>query len=197
VLDSGVLGELEQIDAAFGIPAGEIPLDDIRFDLAMGGGAMMDLGCYPIQWVRFAADAEPHVVSAEALCPLPGVDGSIHASLRWPSGPTGSVNASMLHDGDDYEVWLRVTGERGTMLAMNPLAPQRGGAVLTLDSADERRTVQADRSTTYYHQLVAFRDAVEQGTPFPSTADDGVRNMELIDACYRAAGLEPRPSAPE
>ena len=32
------------------------------------------------------------------------------------------------------------------------------------------------------------------GTPFPTTADDGVRNMEIVDACYRAAGLEPRPA---
>ena len=58
-------------------------------------------------------------------------------------------------------------------------------------------TIVAERSSTYFHQLVAFRDAIEEGTPFPTTADDAVRNMELLDECYRAAGLEPRPSAPD
>ena len=58
-----------------------------------------------------------------------------------------------------------------------------------------RSTHEVDRSATYFHQLVAFRDAIVDGVPFPTTADDGVRNMEIIDACYRAAGLEPRPSA--
>ena len=197
VLDSGVLGTIERIDAMFGIPNTDIPVDDIRFDLALGGGATMDLGCYPIQWVRFAAGAEPQVVSAEADCPLPDIDGSLHASLRWPSGITGSVASSMLYGGDRYEVWLRVRGDGGTMLVTNPLAPQRDGVSLTVESAGVQRTVESDRTTTYYHQLVAFRDAVEQGAPFPTTAEDAVRNMEVIDACYHAAGLEPRPSAPD
>jgi len=197
VLDSGELGTIEQIDAMFGIPKGDIPLDDIRFDLALGGGATMDLGCYPIQWVRFAAGAEPQVVSAEADCPLPGIDGSLTATLRWPSGAAGSVASSMLHGGDRDEVWLRVTGDAGTMRVTNPLAPQRDGASLTVESSGERRTVESDRTTTYYHQLVAFRDAVEHDAPFPTTAEDAVRNMEVIDDCYRAAGLEPRPSAPD
>ena len=54
---------------------------------------------------------------------------------------------------------------------------------------------QVARTSTYFHQLEAFRDAIVDGTPFPTTADDGVRNMEIIDACYRAAGLQPRPTA--
>jgi hypothetical protein len=47
-----------------------------------------------------------------------------------------------------------------------------------------------------FRQLIAFRDAVEHGASFPTTADDGVRSMAVMDACYRAAGLELRPSAP-
>jgi hypothetical protein len=43
--------------------------------------------------------------------------------------------------------------------------------------------------------MVAFRDAIIDGVPFPTTADDGVRTMEIVDACYRAAGLDPRPAA--
>jgi uncharacterized spore protein YtfJ len=43
-----------------------------------------------------------------------------------------------------------------------------------------------------FHQLIAFRDARARGF-VPTTADDGVRNIAVIDACDRAAGLEPRP----
>jgi predicted dehydrogenase len=194
VLDSGVLGEIERIEAVFDIPDGEIPRTDIRWDLALGGGATMDLGCYSIQWARFAAGADPEVVSAEAVCPVPGVDGSLVAELRWPSGTTGSVGSSMIADGDRVVTYLKVRGSGGTMTATNPLAPQNGSAVLTVETGDGRTEQEADRSATYYHQLVAFRDAVVDGAPFPTTADDGVRNMEIIDACYRAAGLDPRPA---
>jgi predicted dehydrogenase len=192
VLDSGVLGALQHVDAVFDIPDGNISRDDIRWSLPLGGGATMDLGCYSIQWARFAAGGDPDVVSAQAECPVEGVDGSLVAELRWPSGVTGRVGSSMI--APRVDVHLRVIGERGEMLATNPLAPQNGGALLTVDTDAGKVTHEVDPSATYFHQLVAFRDAIERGAAFPTTADDGVRNMEIIDACYRAAGLEPRPS---
>lgn len=191
-IDSGVLGRIDRIEAAFDLADGRIPRDDIRWDLALGGGATMDLGCYPIQWVRFAAQAEPDVVSATAACPVDEVDGSLGAVLSWPSGVTGHVHSSMVAEAD--AAWLKVSGESGTMTATNPLAPQNGGAELTVETADRTTTEEVDPSATYYHQLVAFRDAIEHGSPFPTTAADGVRNMEIVDACYRAAGMFPRPS---
>ena len=193
-LDSGELGRIDRIEAAFDIPDGWIPRDDIRWDLALGGGATMDLGCYSIQFVRWAAEAEPDVVSAEADCPVDEIDGRLTAELRWPSGVTGRITSSMIAPGERVETWLRVIGEHGRLIATNPLAPQRGAA-LVVEVGDRIRYELADTSSTYYHQLVAFRDAIEHGASFPTTTDDGVRNMELIDACYRAAGLRPRPTA--
>ncbi len=194
VLDSGVLGRIDRIEAVFDIPNGRIEGDDIRWNLSLGGGATMDLGCYPIQWVRFAAGGDPDVVSAEAVCPVDGVDGSLVAELRWPSGVTGSIGSSMIADGAQVDAFLKVTGERGTMLATNPLAPQLGGAEITVDTLDGTVTHEVDDSATYFHQLVAFRDAIVDGAEFPTTADDGVRNMGIVDACYRMAGLDPRPT---
>lgn len=195
VLDSGALGRLVRVEAAFNLSESVIPRDDIRWELAIGGGSTMDLGCYPIQWVRFAVGDEPEVVSAVAECPVEGVDGMLRAELRWASGVTGSIESSMIAEPDQHAAWLRVTGERGTLLANNPLAPQNGGAVITVDAESGRRSLEAERSTTYFHQLVAFRDAIEGGAAFPTTIADGVANMAVIDACYRAAGLEPRPVA--
>lgn len=197
ILDSGELGDVVRIEAAFDIPTGEIPRDDIRWDLAIGGGSTMDLGCYPIQWVRWAAGGDPEVVSAVAECPVPGIDARLTAELRWPGGATGMITSAMEADGAEVESWLRVSGERGTMLATNPLAPQFGGAAITIDVGGSTRTIESDPSTTYSHQLAAFRDAIVDGASFPTTADDGVRTMAIIDACYRAAGMDPRPSVTE
>jgi predicted dehydrogenase len=194
VLDSGVLGPLVRVAAAFDIPTGEIPRDDIRWDLAIGGGSTMDLGCYPIQWVRWAVGSDPEVVSAVADEPVPGIDATLTAELRWPGGITGTITSSMEHPGSEASIFLEVIGERGTMHATNPLAPQYGGATITVESPGGTQTIEADPSTTYFHQLVAFRDAIVDGTPFPTTADDGVRTMQIIDACYVAAGLGPRPA---
>ncbi len=194
VLASGVLGRLDRIEARFDIQDGMIPRDDIRWDLRMGGGALMDLGCYPIQWVRFAAGADPDVVSAMAECPVPGIDGRLQAELRWPSGVTGSIHTSMIAPDGGVVSNLIVRGQHATMTIDNPLAPQHGARITIETSDGGRRSIKVAKSATYYHQMVAFRDAIGDGAVFPTTADDGVRNMEIIDACYRAAGLQPRPT---
>lgn len=197
IMESGRLGRIDRIDAAFDIPAGRISPDNIRWTLPLGGGATMDLGCYPIQWVRHAAGADPDVVAARASRPEgadPAVDGALEASLRWPSGIEGRIHSSMTAPGDSVEAWLRVTGELGTMTATNPLAPQNGGAMIIVDLGDRIVSHPAEPTATYLHQLEAFRDAIVDGRRFPTTIRDGVRTMEIIDACYRAAGLEPRPS---
>jgi predicted dehydrogenase len=85
IFDAGILGTVEHIDARFEVEASAIPPADIRWDLAIGGGAMMDIGCYPASWVRWAIDGEPVVEAAEAVSPVPDIDGSLRADLSWPS----------------------------------------------------------------------------------------------------------------
>ncbi|HEY8094434.1 MAG TPA: Gfo/Idh/MocA family oxidoreductase [Acidimicrobiales bacterium] len=191
-LDSGVLGPLQRAEARFNIPTGRISRSDIRWNLSLGGGGLMDLGCYSVQWVRFALGTDVVVVEATADCPVPDVDGTMRAELRWASGTTGSIESSMEADGTAVVADLVVHGERGTLTANNPLAPQ-SGASLVVETADGRSETTPDASATYFHQLVAFRDAVEHGAPFPTTAADGVATMQVIDDCYRAAGLPVRP----
>jgi predicted dehydrogenase len=196
IANSGVLGQIRRIEATFDIVDGFIPRDDIRWDLAIGGGATMDLGCYPIQWVRFLAGGDPEVVSAEAVCPVPGIDGSLVAELRWPSGITGQIESSMIAKGEEFSTWITVRGDAGTLKATGPLAGMIATARITVETAAgvEEFAPDSPSTMTYFHQLIAFRDAIVDGKPFPTTAADGVRNMEIVDACYRAAGLDPRPS---
>jgi predicted dehydrogenase len=192
----GRIGTIERIHAEFDLVDGRIPRTDIRWDLALGGGALMDLGCYPLQWVRYAAQlqhpgVEPTVVGAEAVCPVDQVDASLGAELAWPGGPTATIHCSMIAEAE--RVGLRIDGAQGRVDVVNPLAPQRGASLtLTTDSGTE--LVEVSSSTTYSHQLAAFRDAVVDGKPFPTGGADSIATMALIDACYEAAGLVPRPS---
>jgi predicted dehydrogenase len=48
------------------------------------------------------------------------------------------------------------------------------------------------RRATYDFQLEAFARAVDRGDPVLTGPDDAIANMVVIDAVYRAAGLEPR-----
>ena len=61
--DSGALGKIKSVKAEFSVT---IPFDpkNIRHDPAAGGGALMDLGCYPVHWVRTLIGEEPDIVVA-------------------------------------------------------------------------------------------------------------------------------------
>ncbi|MFM9735625.1 Gfo/Idh/MocA family protein, partial [Streptomyces niveiscabiei] len=86
--------ELRTVDAFF--RARLRPASDIRWQLDLAGGCLMDIGCYPLHLMRTLTGEEPEVVSAEALERFPDVDRTMLAHLRFPSGAEGRLSSAML-----------------------------------------------------------------------------------------------------
>jgi predicted dehydrogenase len=74
------------------------------------------------------------------------------------------------------------------MRVTNPVAPQAFHK-MTLVTQAGKRVEKFDRRPTYSYQLDAFIAACETGAPMLTSARDGVNNMRVIDAIYRAAGM--------
>ena len=68
--------------------------DDIRYDYDLGGGALMDGGCYALDCLRLLGPGEPEVVAALATEQKPGVDRAMTAFLRFPGGATAWLDVS-------------------------------------------------------------------------------------------------------
>ena len=150
----------------------------------------MDLGCYPISWVRHLLDEEPEEVSAVATEGPPDVDLTLDTEMKFSSGVVAHTRGGMGPDSS-YEMSFTVTGEKGTLYVEQPLVPQIGHSIeVTLGENVNKET--CDRRSTYGYQLDAFIDAVEEGAPLFTDADDAVKQMALIDRCYRAAGMRLR-----
>ena len=188
-------GEIGRIDAIDGVFTVAIRPGDIRHDLALGGGGLIDLGCYPVHWARLVASSEPAVVSAEATLGAPGIDMSMTAELAFtaPDGGPGArarIHCSMA-SGMERRATLHVRGDRGELTVENPLAPHAGHR-LEVHGPDGTRTENVAGGTTYDHQLEAFAAAVLDGGPRITGGADAIANMRVIDAIYRAAGMSPR-----
>jgi predicted dehydrogenase len=186
---SGEIGQIQHIGASLCVPW--ILPGDIRYRRDLAGGAMMDLGSYTVSMLRHVSGEEPEVVSAEAKLSSPGVDRLMEAQLKFPSGATGMLQAS-LFSLKLFALWLRVEGDQGTIYARNPTAPQRGFDQVKVENNAWTRTERFYKPATYEFQLAAFADLVFEGTAVPTDGWDGVRNMRVIDDVYRAAGMEPR-----
>ena len=87
LIATGAVGRVRHIEAALCFPL--FSKKDIRWDLALAGGATMDAGCYPIHMVRHLAGSEPEVTAAQAWLRSPGVDRLMVADLRFADGVTG------------------------------------------------------------------------------------------------------------
>lgn len=185
---SGELGEIREIDAAFHVPIED--RNDIRMQYHTGGGVTMDIGCYPISWVRHLTGSEPETLTASAEVGPPDVDVRLSATMTFPGGIAVTTSGDM-RPGIRFTAHLIVRGTAGTLHVVNPLAPQMGHEIrVSAGSAERIETL--DRRSSYAYQLDAFLDAVEHGAPLFTDAEDAVRQMRVIDRCYRAAGLPVR-----
>ncbi len=188
IVRSGRLGPLIAMSGAFDV---EIPdvAGNIRHDLTLGGGALMDLGCYPLHMLRHIAGSEPQVVSANANVGRPGIDISMDAELQF-SGIPARISCDM-SAGVAIRAEFEVIGEKGRLHVNNPIHPYLGHQ-LTLVANGEERVEQVEGQSTFDHQLDAVVEAIRGGTTVPTGGADAVANMEAIDAIYTAAGLSPR-----
>jgi predicted dehydrogenase len=97
--------------------------------------------------------------------------------------------------GDGVHMPCRIVGDRGEATAANFALPSMDDRV-TITTQGGQRVERLGPRPTYTYQLEALRAHLRDGAPLPIDADDALATMELIDACYRAAGLQPRPRTP-
>ncbi|MDN5795591.1 MAG: Gfo/Idh/MocA family oxidoreductase [Intrasporangium sp.] len=194
ILASGELGELRHVETVMDMPAPAA--SDPRWSLVLGGGALMDLGCYSLHSMRVLAPfvgGEPELVSATGgeRSGHPGVDEWLTATLRFPNGVTGTAGCNMA--SDHHQMSHRLVGTAGEAVIKDFVNPHNDDRLVVTTSKGTRTEHLGTRSS-YTYQLEAFTTAIRTGVPARTDAADAVRTMRLIDQCYKAIGLQPRPT---
>ncbi|MET9731639.1 Gfo/Idh/MocA family oxidoreductase [Streptomyces sp. NPDC006458] len=108
LVEDGAIGEVRTIQADFGL-SGPFPPDHRLRDPLQGGGALLDLGVYPVSFAQLLL-GEPSDVVARAVLSKEGVDLQTGALLSWESGALASVHCSIV---GGTPVRASVTGSRG------------------------------------------------------------------------------------
>lgn len=184
LLRDGAIGKLTEASADFSVT---IPYrqDELRWRADQGGGALGDLGCYPLHALRICLGAEPEIASASAVM-VHGVDETMTAELAFPSGLTAPVACSMTPER--FSAALTLRGEAGSIEIMNFVAPQIG-CRFTLERGGERRELAVDPRPTFAWQFDHVVDVLE-GRAEPLTGGaDAIATMRAIDA-IRARAAE-------
>lgn len=186
---SGRLGEILTLSADFSSSNPFNPAS-LRHDPRLGGGSLMDLGCYPVHWVRSFMGEEPTVVRANgSLNPL-GADLRVAADLQFPSGAKAIITSAMLEEPGHLNSSLEVVGTEGILVVKNMVFPSRGHSItLSRNGLDRVWTVRG--LETYDHQLEAIVRGLQSGQELLTEGSDSLSNMKIIDGIYAAAGFGP------
>lgn len=182
LIDDGAMGEVMHAHASFTF---ELDLDpaNVRLQADMGGGSLLDVGCYPVYGIRWAFDGEPESVWATAKIE-DGVDLSMCGILKFPGGRTASFDCGFTLP---FRGSMEICGSIRTMRIPDMwLPPER--AIYELED-DERRLEQFE--VTGHNQIVRmieeFGKAVfEKREPTPS-AEEAVRTLRVLDALAQSA----------
>lgn len=163
---------------------------NIRSVAEWGGGGLMDIGCYLIMTSRMVFGEEPRRVSGVLeRDPQTGVDILTSMMLDYPSGqavglcstrvvPYQRVQILGTRRRLEVEIPFNAPNDRPCRVWSDDGTDLSGGHVetITFDTCDQYR-IQGD----------ALSRAILEGRPQPYPLEMTVRNMEIIDAVFRAA----------
>ncbi len=193
LIADGTIGDLRQFHVAMEMPAPEP--DDLRWSWRLAGGALMDLGCYCVHAIRMLAAARggtPSLLTATATrrAGLHQIDECATATFALPGGARATAVANM---NGPWNFSITATGTDGRIRLPDFLHTNDDDRLIITTAAGEQVEHHGALST-YTYQLHAFTSAIRRGGDYLTGTADSVATMELIDACYRTAGLLPRES---
>jgi predicted dehydrogenase len=180
----GRLGEVRTIQTFFSY-FNDDP-SNVRNDPTIGGGALLDIGCYPISQARFLFGAEPsRVLGSIERDPRFGTDRVTSAILDFDGGRSATFTVSTQLHGFQR---VQVVGTEGRLEVDIPVnSPKDRPTELTLSTADGVEILSFGPVDQYGLQADEFARSVRSGRPAPTPLEDAVANMVVIDAISKSA----------
>jgi len=95
LLNGGAIGTVRSAQASFGFTLRDPAGTNIRSIPALGGGALMDAGCYPLSLIRLVMGRAPQRVHASSRLGATGVDIATTATLHYADGAVAQMSCAM------------------------------------------------------------------------------------------------------
>ena len=198
LLRAGLIGEVRMLQASFGF-AGEPEAGHCLFDRRFGGGAILDVGCYPISMARLIAGvasgepfAEPVRLDAWGRIGRDTqVDEVATANLVFPGGVCAQVATAITLELDNE---VRVFGTKGSLTVPSPwfCGTDRGGAKLLhrREASDEPEVIDVDGDDHLYLAEIEAVEAHLASRQAPAMSwQDTLGNMSVLDGWLEAVGM--------
>lgn len=197
----GAIGRVCLVQAAFGFRS-DFHADSRLWNKSLGGGGILDVGCYPMSFARLIAGAaaggaeafaDPvEVLGAGRLHPVTGVDAMATASLRFADGLLAQLATGLMATLDNS---ARIVGEEGWIEVLHPWIITRGGGEQTIRlhrrGVAEPEIITTSAGNLYGLEADTFAAAARAGAREVAamTPADTLGNLAALDRWRAAIGL--------
>lgn len=178
----GEIGDLQAIQVFFSYK--NLDPNNIRNSAEMGGGGLMDIGCYPISLARFIFDAEPkRAFALISRDPNWKVDVLTSGMLEFEQGHATFTCGTQLTPYQRVNIF-GTTGRIELEIPFN--APEYAPTKIFYEANGKIKTITIETCHQYQAQGDLFSQAILNGTPLPTPPEDAIANMRVIDALFRS-----------
>jgi len=188
LIRKGTIGKVRHIQASFCLNRPYDPNDRL-FNLKLGGGAILDIGCYPASFSRLAAGAahgkafmEPLKIEGRGRIGMSGVDEWSQATLKSPGGITAELLCSVRFA---EETRARVLGTKGTLFMTTPWRPADSGVFIQKNTDKQPKEIRIKINRGIYAwEADTVAHCIRSGKLECSAMswNDTLGNMKLLDA---------------
>jgi 1,5-anhydro-D-fructose reductase (1,5-anhydro-D-mannitol-forming) len=182
---AGLIGEPQLAHAQFVYPATTAPRRWIADGSLACGGPIGDVGVHCIDALRYVlnGDVTSVMTLARADAMSSGLDAVASLQMEMTGGVYGQVTVSAR---GQYRTALEIVGSEGVLIAENGLTVDRPVEVIHRKAGALVNTVPFDNGDGYVRMLDSFVGALRGEESFAASGEDGLRNMQVLDAAYRS-----------
>ena len=157
---------------------------DIRLQPDLGGGSLMDVGCYCVNVTRMVAAQEPIEVEAYASWGATGVDEQLVGSLRFENGLLAQFECSLVLNRREL---YQLIGTEGVFDVPAAFLPGTSNTIIRQQQGRSEMLHEVPGADEYRLMVEHFSSCVLNDEPPRYSATDAAANMRVIEALYRSA----------
>ena len=194
LIKTNTIGKIKKIKSSFGFDMKKIIPTHRLFDKNLAGGAILDVGLYPISLSRLIAGVDagkkfldPIKVLGDGRIGITGVDEIASAKLTFETDVEAEVSTSILQNMENNAI---IEGEDGLIIVENPWMPGRDGGPystnikINKNNKEEIRQFKGPEHLFFFEVELSSQTILKQRTevPFPGmTWNDTLGNIKTLD----------------
>lgn len=183
IIKDDVIGEVKTIQSFFSYY--NVDANNIRNKKEIGGGGLLDIGCYCISFSRFIFEKEPDTVSGQiGFDPVLQTDRLASGMLHFPNGTATFTCSTQLVPHQR----AHILGTAGRIEIEVPFTPQPlTETKIWLHTKAGMEEIVFDAIDQYTIQGDAFSEAILNDTEVPTDLNDAINNMKVIEAVFKSS----------